>query len=239
MALFHCVVDWIDKWQGILSGLLGFAAAIWVVWYTLRIENRKDEKELVSLKCALAAEIMQLAFRTFSAHKRFNEIAKPGDGITMHALASLTRSQEPVIYPQNANQIGKLGDLANDIVLFYFRVREIEETLQRMRLRMEDEREINMKTAEITGKTASQKASLIRRMVGAINPTLQPPLRLRSTSGGGYDSNLMTIRYRTGGAICIDCLSSTKILNYRLVGSLLTFCEIGHDETIARCSNCI
>ena len=50
---FTTMLDLLGHWQSLLGGLLGFAAAVAVVAFTLRSERRKAERDLAALRLSL------------------------------------------------------------------------------------------------------------------------------------------------------------------------------------------
>jgi hypothetical protein len=113
---------WLYDWQDLIAGSLGFGAAIGAVIFTLMSERRKEGRELQSLKRTLVAEISQFATLALKSHERIKGESKDKHGITLHELEEVTRFTEPVIYLNNANRIGALGDHAHEIVLFFNRI---------------------------------------------------------------------------------------------------------------------
>jgi hypothetical protein len=50
---------WLDHWQALLAGVLGFGAAIVVVAFTLRSERRRADRDLEALRRSLGIEVRQ------------------------------------------------------------------------------------------------------------------------------------------------------------------------------------
>jgi hypothetical protein len=72
MDIIEILHDWQDLVAGVLAffaGALGFGAAIYTVYTTLRSERRRDERELLSLKRALTAKVFQFATLALEAHR--------------------------------------------------------------------------------------------------------------------------------------------------------------------------
>jgi hypothetical protein len=56
MSPFMC---WLEKWQDLVAGLIGAAAVIMTVRWTLLAERRRHEEEAKALRTALGAEVRQ------------------------------------------------------------------------------------------------------------------------------------------------------------------------------------
>lgn len=106
--LWHRAIDFLDHWQALSAGVLGFAAAIIVVWITLRIERRKADRELDALRKSLGVELRIMIGNAFSTYNSLISRVK-NEEITYRALTYLFRVATPTIYPANADKIGLLG----------------------------------------------------------------------------------------------------------------------------------
>ena len=117
--LWHRAVDFLDHWQALIAGLLGFAAAIVVVWITLRIERRKADRELDALRKSLGVELRIVIANALGTYSSLMRRVKKNEAITYRALAYLFRVATPTIYPANADKIGLLGSDAMSVVIIY------------------------------------------------------------------------------------------------------------------------
>lgn len=109
----------VDHWQALIAGLLGFASAIIVVAFTLRVEHRKLNRELDALRKSLAVELRQQVPRALGAGLSLRKAAAEVRPITARVVESYVRIPTPVVYPANADKIGLLGPDAMDVVIFY------------------------------------------------------------------------------------------------------------------------
>ena len=116
---FITIVDFIDHWQALLAGLLGFAAAIIAVILTLQIERRKLQREMDALQKSLAVELRQLVPNALRAAMSLKKLAREHDPITARMVESLSRVPAPIVYTANADKIGLLGPDAMDVVIVY------------------------------------------------------------------------------------------------------------------------
>ena len=128
-------MDWLDKWQALEAGILGFAAAIIVVWMTLRSEKRREKREFQTLRLAIGSEIRQFAQTAIEAHERCAAaIDKSGNrGISLHDLEDACRFPIPVIYESNANSVGKFGNCVHELVLFFGNISVLRHTVDRIK----------------------------------------------------------------------------------------------------------
>src|SRR5260370_28563302 len=97
-----------DHWQAFLAGILGFGAAIFAVWATLRAERRNMKAEDRTFKHALGAEVRPFGLRALEALQFLR--AHRQQLITIHQLEDRTRFPSPAIYLSNGHRIGSLGD---------------------------------------------------------------------------------------------------------------------------------
>lgn len=112
-------LDLLDHWQALIAGALGFAAAIGVVWVTLRIERRKLQREMDALKKSLAVELRQQVPHALRAGLALRQLAGGQPPITARMLQSLATVPAPMVYPATADKIGLLGQDAMDVVIVY------------------------------------------------------------------------------------------------------------------------
>lgn len=129
-------LDLIDHWQDFLAGLLGFAAAILAVRFTLQAETRKQERELSALRRSFGVEFRQCLAAAIGAHQSLRRLAQSPNTITARSIESLVILPKPVVYTASADKIGLLDTEAMDVVAMYgllWAVRDSVERLQRHR----------------------------------------------------------------------------------------------------------
>jgi len=126
-------VDCLDKWQALIAGILGFAAAIIVVWMTLRSERRKERREFQALKIAIGSEIRQFALMAIGAHERCIAAIDHQIGMSLHDLEDACRFPVPIIYESNANSVGKFGNCVHALVLFFGNISVLRRTVDRIK----------------------------------------------------------------------------------------------------------
>jgi hypothetical protein len=129
----HLLVEWLNKWQALIAGIVGFAAAILAVAITLRAERRKAAREqnedLSSLRRALGSEMRQFTDRVLLAHVKCCDLAESGIA-TLEDMQKVVRFSKPVIYPLMANKLGRLGDDAYYVVDFFGYLELVNESLR-------------------------------------------------------------------------------------------------------------
>jgi hypothetical protein len=113
---YATVLDLLDHWQALIAGVLGFAAAIGVVWVTLRIERRKLQREMDALKKSLGVELRQQVAHALRAGLALRRLAGAPPPIIARMLQSLASVPAPMVYPATAHKIGLLGRDAMDVV---------------------------------------------------------------------------------------------------------------------------
>ncbi len=117
---YTTIIDLLDHWQSLLAGLIALLAAIIAVCVTLRIEQRKVDREIEALRKSLAIELRQLIPGAFGAHISLQGLVNKADGpITARTVESLSRMPVPIVYPANTHKIGLLGSDAMDVVIIY------------------------------------------------------------------------------------------------------------------------
>ncbi len=112
-------LDLLDHWQALIAGVLGFTAAIGVVWMTLRVERRKLQRELDALRKSLAVELRQVVPRALGAGVALRDLARSRQQITARMVENYARVSVPMVYPATADKIGLLGDDAMGVVIIY------------------------------------------------------------------------------------------------------------------------
>lgn len=119
MNVFLC---WLDRWQALIAGLVGAAALIWTVRWTLLAERRRQEKENQALRTALGAEFRHYAGRTLDGCRRLIDmlLAVPevlgGVPISSQQIENIARLPDAVVYPGTAGKLGTLGDHARNLI---------------------------------------------------------------------------------------------------------------------------
>jgi type II secretory pathway pseudopilin PulG len=130
-------MDLIFKWQELIGAfagaIIGFAAAIFAVRWTLLSERRREEKEFISIKRALGSEIRQYAHQARDAHNRCKALAQSGHRFTVNDIMNAGRFPPPVIYPNAASRLGLIGDEAHWIVFFYAQIQVFVEQREQMK----------------------------------------------------------------------------------------------------------
>jgi hypothetical protein len=112
-------VDFLDHWQALMAGLLGFAAAIVVVRITLQIERRKADHELDALRKSLGVELRVVIRNALVAYNALMDRVKNNMETTGQVLPYATTLAIPIVYPANAGKIGFLGSDAMRMVAIY------------------------------------------------------------------------------------------------------------------------
>jgi hypothetical protein len=127
------LVNCLYQWQGLVAGILGFAAAILAVFMTLRSESRRNKRETLALKRALLSEMWGFAGQALRAHQILSEQLYRGSQIRVHDLEDAAHFPAPVIYPNIADKLGLLGEDAHHIVHFYQQLQTLKDTVGRIR----------------------------------------------------------------------------------------------------------
>jgi hypothetical protein len=143
-------VDFVDHWQALIAGALGFAAAVVAVILTLRIERRKLQREMDALQKSLAIELRQHVGNALIAGKALKGLARGGHRITARMVESLVQVPTPIVYPASAAKIGLLGRDAMDVVIVYSLI-EIGRSGAARLITSRTPEDISAETVEITG----------------------------------------------------------------------------------------
>ena len=113
-------VDFWDHWQALLAGILGFFAAIFVVWMTLSSEARKRRHELEAIRRSLGVEVRQIVLAARGSFFSFRSMVQNQAAlITAQMIENVWYPVEPIIYRASADKIGLLGQHAMDVVTIY------------------------------------------------------------------------------------------------------------------------
>ena len=87
----------------------------------VQAEQRKNDREVDTVRKSLAIELRQLVVRALTVHKLLKGLAGRTDGpITDRMVESSSRVPAPVVYPATADRIGLLNGEAMDVVIVYF-----------------------------------------------------------------------------------------------------------------------
>ncbi len=120
MWRYTTFVDFLDHWQSLLAGIIALIAAVIAMRVTLKIEQKKFDRELDALRKSLAIELRQLVPKAFKAYESLHKLAMKADGpITTRIVESYSRVPIPIVYPANAHKIGLLEADAMDVVIVY------------------------------------------------------------------------------------------------------------------------
>jgi hypothetical protein len=129
---------WLKKWQDLIAGLVGAAALVWTVRWTLLAERRRDKQEARALRTALGAEIRQFGASAVDGFRRIAAILSTGAGlgsvvsVSPQQLGNVARFPDPVVYQHSAARLGTLGDYAHGVVFFFGQVTLVKDALRRL-----------------------------------------------------------------------------------------------------------
>jgi hypothetical protein len=112
-------VDFIDHWQSLLAGALGFAAAIIAVVLTLRVEQRKLLREMDALRKSLAVELRYQVTRALATGTSLRDLAQGDHPIDPRLLKIHTNFPAPIVYRASADKIGLLQSDSMSVVVVY------------------------------------------------------------------------------------------------------------------------
>lgn len=117
---YTTALDFLDHWQALSAGLIGFAAAIIVVFVTLQIERRKINRETEALRKSLGVELRMMIARSWGAYQSLRNLTlRKNTKITSRMVSDLSRVPVPIIFPASADKIGLLGPDAMDLLIVY------------------------------------------------------------------------------------------------------------------------
>ncbi len=129
----------LHEWQQLLGAIIGALALVITVWRILGAERRRRNEEAKSLRAALGIEFRQIARHSLAVQEEVlkllpsvntNIISPPR---TLRDLQSVVRFPDAVIYSHVGSSLGTLGKYANDVVLFYFELWKIRESVSQLR----------------------------------------------------------------------------------------------------------
>jgi hypothetical protein len=135
-AWLHSWLPVLHDWQDLVGGIIGAIAVTSTVWWTLRAERRRHEREATALRTALGAEVRQFAVRALDGHIKLCGVltrARPGPdvvAISAQEIEDTARFPEPAVYPQTAAGLGVLGKYAYNIVHFFGQVTLVRDVLR-------------------------------------------------------------------------------------------------------------
>ena len=127
------------EWQQFLGALIGALALVITVWRIVGAERRRRNEESKSLRVALGTEFRQIARHSLAIQEEVlkllpsvnpNIISPPR---TLRDLQSVVRFPDAVIYTHVGSNLGTLGEYANNVVLFYFELWRIRDSVSQLR----------------------------------------------------------------------------------------------------------
>lgn len=123
-----------DRWQTLIAGSFAILATLITVFFTLRTERRKADRELDALRKSLAVELRQQIPNALGVCNRLRERAtsKSGLPITARIVESLSRTPSPILYSANAGKIGLLGGDAMNVVIIYTQLEFARDAINRL-----------------------------------------------------------------------------------------------------------
>lgn len=143
MRLLLATLSVIRRWQDLIAGLIGAAALVWTVQWTLNRDRRRQESEEKSFRIALGTEVRHMsdaalnAFRTIDG--AMTALLSTGRPVTLGWLTAYSQMPESTVYPRNADKIGTLGtEVAESVVFFFGQLAIISDSVRRSPLIGED-----------------------------------------------------------------------------------------------------
>ena len=130
------LVCWLERWQELIAGVLGAAALVWTVRWTLLTERRRRDMETAALRVALGAELRMFAVVTLNVTRSIirtvvnMHAGMPGP--TVEALLDGIRFADPVIYPNTAASLGLIGNAAHEVEFFFFQMAVTRDAVARL-----------------------------------------------------------------------------------------------------------
>ncbi len=167
MAQLHAILCVIREWQDFIAGLIGAAALIVTVWWTLTREQRRQRSEEMAFRIALGTEVRQLAAAALNCYEKISNVlqvyARSGQSVGRAWLAAHSQLPEPVVYPRNADKVGSLGpEAAFNSVFFYGQLALLADSVRRTALTGDDatkalttDQVVNVMTALVTAAAAA------------------------------------------------------------------------------------
>lgn len=136
-TLVHEARDWLNAWQDLTAAVVGAAALIWTVRWTLSTERRRRGEEAAAFRVALGTEIRLLAAAALGAFRELAvlraSLARDDDTVDIHAtrLMNLCELPEPAVYSRGADRLGTLGEQdAFGVVNFYGMLNKLLRTVR-------------------------------------------------------------------------------------------------------------
>jgi len=131
------VVAWVHDWQDLVAALIGAAALVWTVRWTLRTERRRRDEEAAAFRVALGVEARQLAAAALNIYRdltlALHSVARD-DGtldISANRLVNLCQLPAPAVYSRGADRLGALGEHhAFEVVYFYGQLDKLLQTVR-------------------------------------------------------------------------------------------------------------
>ena len=125
-----CYLGWLHEWQDFVGALIGGAALIVTVWWTLSSERRKNAEETRVLRIALGVEFKLFVFHVLDAHRKVVNLRREETAIIVgEKLRRVVRFPDPVIYNSSAGSVGVLGEFAHVVVRFYGQVESVPDDM--------------------------------------------------------------------------------------------------------------
>ena len=102
------------------AGMIAYRGALFAAKMQVEAQQRRDEREVDTLRKSLAIEIRQMIGQALAAHNSLKRLVNPPTtAITARMVESSSRIPSAVVYPGNASKIGLLGGSdAIEIVIF-------------------------------------------------------------------------------------------------------------------------
>jgi hypothetical protein len=162
----------VKEWQELVSGLIGFTAAIIAVRYTYLTERKRQAAEARALRQGLGIEFRDMAKNALRAFEECIRCADSPKGVSAGYLDDKFRFPQPIIYRQVAGRVAEVGEKAYAVVYFYA---QLEVALDAVRRLMNIEKEIRSHTVLAT-QILEVARSLLQALTAAREaiPTLEP-----------------------------------------------------------------
>ena len=185
-ARIVAVICSIRQWQDLIAAVIGAAALVWTVWWTLTRERRRQEGEENSFRIALGTEIRHMsdaamnAFRTIDG--AMTMLLTTGRPITLGWLTAYSQMPEAVVYPQNSDKIGALGpEVAEGVVFFFGQLAIMADSVRRSPLIGEDATKVL-----VPDQVLNTLLALVQALEAAVKVRLQIPSPRWAERDGGF-----------------------------------------------------
>jgi hypothetical protein len=84
---YTTIVDLVDHWQSLITGLIALIAATITVFVTLRVEQRKVDREIDALRKSIAVELRQLIPRALGVYTSLQKLGGMTADVAVQAPA--------------------------------------------------------------------------------------------------------------------------------------------------------